>query len=160
MKASPYLSIIRQMVLFLLLPISVFGQNTPQVLRADVKVAFVDYAYLRNEYKILNEKLSSQKIEWQDLRTAMKLEKARIDTIKENLRRKQKLDDFEAKYKNRFDDVRQRQEQELKEMLLKIQDAVKSEADRSGYTEIRGTNEGLGGNANNITQQVLKRLNQ
>jgi Skp family chaperone for outer membrane proteins len=45
-------------------------------------------------------------------------------------------------------------------MLLKIQDAVKSEADRSGYTEIRGTNEGLGRNANNITQQVLKRLNQ
>lgn len=162
-RSKLYLSafaINRCIVLFLLFPISVWSQESPRVLKTDTKVAFVDYAYLQNEYQALRNKLSMQKTEWQNLRNFMKSEKAKIDTTKNALKKERRFVDFQVQYKKMFDQLKMQQEQELKNLQMKIQEAVKAVANRGGYTEVRNTNSRLSGDINNITEQVLKSLNQ
>ena len=145
---------------FLLLSIAALGQGTPQVLRSDSKVALVNYTYLQNESEAMRNIQAAQKVQWQTLRQTMKTDKAGIDTVKDIARRNQLLGAYANQYEKKTDELRHAQEQQLKEIKLNIEAKVKAVAAEEGYTEIRDTANSNMKSTNNITEKVLKRLNQ
>jgi hypothetical protein len=145
---------------FLLLSIAALGQGMPQVLRSDSKVALVNYTYLQNESEAMRNIQAVQKGQWQTLRQTMKTDKANIDTVSNVARKEQMLSAYANSYKKKTDDLRHAHEQQLKELKLNIEANVKAVAAEEGYTEIRDTADSNMKSTNNITEKVLKRLNQ